>query len=77
MSVAITHYHVGTPDSRLKKVDKTTPGVIKLYKMIQKENNGAESKVIFPMFLSSTDDTTVFAFEGSVDEKGSECCIVN
>ena len=40
-----------------------------LYKLIQQENNGADLQVVMPMFVSTTDDTTVFAFEGAVDGK--------
>ena len=40
-----------------------------MYALIRKENRGSELKVVLPKFLSTTNDTTVFAFEGSVDGK--------
>ena len=45
--------------------------------MIKKENNEEDLKVILPMFLSTSDDTTVFAFEGTKDGKDNECYIIN
>ena len=69
MTVAVTHYLVGTPDPRLKSIDKATDGAKKLYKLIQKENGGSELKVVLPFFVSTTDDTTMFTFEGSVSGK--------
>ena len=75
-SVSISHYQIGTPDIRFKKIDKASSGAQKLYKLIQKENNGADLQVVMPFFLSTTDDTTVFAFEGAVDGK-SDRFIIN
>ena len=69
MTVAVTHYLVDTPDPLLKSIDKATYGAKKLYKLIQKENGGKELKVVFPLFVSTTDDTTMFTFEGSVSGK--------
>ena len=34
-------------------------------------------KVIVPMFISTTDDTTMFVFEGAVEGKASEYYIIN
>ena len=76
ISIAIAHYRVGAPDSRLKKIDKASEGAKQLYKLIQKENNGADLQVVLPTFVSTTDDTTVFAFEGAVEGK-SDGFIIN
>ena len=76
MAVAVSHYTSGIPDSRLQPISKATTGAIKLYDLIQRENGGSELKVILPMFLSSTDDTTVFAFEGAVQGKQSDKFII-
>ena len=40
-------------------------------------NNSAEIKVNLPMFVSTTDDTPVFAFEGAVNGKDNDVFIVN
>ena len=77
MSIAVSHYQIGKPDSRLKKIDKASEGAKLLYKLIQKVNNGEDLKVVYPMFISTTDDTTVFTFEGSVDGKENDCFIIN
>ena len=77
LSVSVAHYQVGQPDNRINKIDKATKGAQRLYKMIQKENNGADLKVVLPFLLSTTDDTTVFAFEGSVDGKSNTSYIIN
>ena len=76
MTVSVSHYQIGKPDTRLKGIDKATPGAIKLYNMIKAENNGLEIRAILPMFVSTTDDTTIFAFEGAVESKANECYIV-
>ena len=76
MSVSIAHYQVGTPDNRSKKIDKASVGAKYLYKLIQQENNGADLQVVMPMFVSTTNDTTVFVFEGAVDGK-SDGFIIN
>ena len=44
-------------------------------KLIQKENDGKDIRVVYPMFVSTTDDTTTFAFEGAVIGKGSQFII--
>ena len=77
LSVSVAHYQVGQPDNRINRIDKATEGAQTLYKMIQKENNGADLKVVLPFLLSTTDDTTVFAFEGSVDGKSNTSYIIN
>ena len=76
MTVSVSHYQIGKPDTRLKGIDKATPGAIKLYNMIKAENNGLEIRAILPMFVSTTDDTTIFAFEGAVESKANECYII-
>ena len=70
MAVAVAHYIIGKPDKRLKSIEHATEGAKKLYDLISKENDGLELRVILPMFISTTDDTTVFAFEGSVKNEG-------
>ena len=47
-TVAVTHYKVGAPDPRLKSIDKATGGAKRLYKLIQKENEGKDLKVVLP-----------------------------
>ena len=76
MTVSVSHYQIGKPDTRLKGIDKATPGAIKLYNMIKAENKGLEIRAILPMFISTTDDTTIFSFEGAVESKANECYIV-
>ena len=76
MAVAVSHYTTGIPDTRLQPIKKATAGARKLYGLIQRENGGSELKVILPMFLSSTDDTTVFVFEGVVEGKQSDKFVI-
>ena len=76
MAVSVSHYQVGNQDKRLKKIDKATAGAKLLYKLIKKENKGLDIQVILPMFISTSDDTTVFAFEGAVDSTEGEEFIV-
>ena len=64
--VAAAHYQIGTPDSRCPKIEKATEGAKMFYDLIKKENDGLEIKAIQPFFISSTDDTTIFAFEGTI-----------
>ena len=58
------------------KIDKASTGAQKLYKLIQKENNGADLQLVMPFIVSTTNDTTVFAFEGAVDGK-SDGFVIN
>ena len=37
--------------------------------MIQKENDGKDMKFVLPFFISTTDDTTMFTFEGEMNGK--------
>ena len=76
LTVALTHYQLGIVDSRLHKIDKATTGAKLLYDMIQKENECLDLRPILPMFTSTTDDTTVFAFEGAVDGSEGEGFII-
>ena len=76
LAVSVAHYQIGKPDTRFKSIDKATEGAKKLYELVKKENEGLEMRVILPMFISTTDNTTMFAFEGSVDSKADECYIV-
>ena len=46
MLIATAYYQVGTPDNRFKQIEKATPGAIKLYQMIKKENKGPEAQEI-------------------------------
>ena len=48
MAVAVTHYLVGTLDPRLKNIDKATDDAKRLYKLIKKENDGKDLKVVLP-----------------------------
>ena len=66
MGVAVAHYQIGTPDPRLPKIEKASEGAQLLYKLVTKEFNGMEMRVILPMFISTTDDTTLFVFEGKL-----------
>ena len=43
-----------------------------MYGLVKKENDGVDIKVVLPMFISTTYNTTVFAFEGSVQGKQSD-----
>ena len=45
--------------------------------MIQKENSDQELPVVLPIVLSTTDDITLFAFEGKVDSIGNDYYIIN
>ena len=67
MAVAVSHYQLGKVDSRLQKIDNASEGAIKLYELIKRENKGLDLCAILPMFTSTNDDTTVFAFERAVD----------
>ena len=67
MAVAVSHYQIGKQDKRMKKIENATTGAKVLYKLVKLENEGLDLHVVLPMFISTTDDTTVFAFEGSVD----------
>ena len=51
MAVAVTHYQVGAHDPRLKTIDKATDGAKRLYKLIQKENDGKDIKVVLPFLF--------------------------
>ena len=75
-AVAVSHYQLGTPDPRFKSIAKATVGAIKLYDLIKMANEGLDVRVVLPMFVSTTDDTTMFAFEGAVDGTDSEVYIV-
>ena len=70
ISIAVSHYQIGRPDPRLKPIDKATEGAKLLHKLVHNENKGSSIRVVYPMFMSTTDDTTVFAFQGIV--KGKE-----
>ena len=76
MTVAVSHYQLGKAEKRLPKLEKVTKGAKLLYDLISKENSGLELRVILPMFVSTTDDTTVFAFEGAVDGGEGERFII-
>ena len=76
MAVAVSHYQIGKPDKRLKNIENATDGAKLLHKLVTEENKGLELCVVLPMFISTTDDTTVFAFEGAVDSSEGEGFIV-
>ena len=44
--------------------------------MVKLENEGLDLHVVLPMFISTTDDTTVFVFKGSVDSAEGEGFII-
>ena len=69
-SVAVSHYQIGKADPRMKPITEATDGAQKLYELVQKVNNGVEIRPVYPCYLSSTDDTTVFAFEGKAEAGG-------
>ena len=75
--MSVSHSQVGKPDNRMRKIERATTGAKLLYKMIAKENNCEDIRVVLPMFVSTTDDTTVFAFEGTKDGKGNASYIIN
>ena len=75
MSVAVSHYMLGTQDCRLRTIDTATDGAKRLHELIKKENNEHDIRVVLPMYVSTTDDTTVFAFEGAVAGKQSKFII--
>ena len=77
MAVAVSHYMIGKPDKRFKNIKYATDGAKKLYELVQKENDGLDIKVVYPFFISTTDDTTMFCFEGSVQSKEGEWYIIN
>ena len=66
MSVAVAHYQIGTPDPRLPKIEKASEGAQLLHRLVNNEFNGMDMRVILPMFVSTTDDTTLFVFEGKI-----------
>ena len=76
MAVAVSHYQIGKQDKRMKKIENATAGAKLLYELVKKENKGLDLHVVLPMFISTTDDTTVFAFEGSVDSAEGEGFII-
>ena len=69
LAVAVAHYQLGVPDKRFKNIEKATAGAQQLYKLVFKENDGQPIRVVNPMFISTTDDTTLFIFEGKVNTK--------
>ena len=75
-TVALLHYQIGKQDKRLKKIESATEGAKLLYDLVKKENEGLELQVVMPMFISTTDDTTLFVFEGSVDSTEGEGFII-
>ena len=64
-AVATSHYQIGPPDPRAPKINDASDGAKLFYNLIKKENDGLDITAIFPFFISSTDDTTLFAFEGT------------
>ena len=64
LAVAVAHYQIGVQDPRLPKIEKATTGAKLLHKLVQKEFKNMPMRVILPMFISTTDDTTLFVFEG-------------
>ena len=76
MAVSVSHYQIGKADTRFKKLGKATKGAQILHDLIAKENEGLEIRIVLPMFISTTDDTTIFAFEGIVDSAENEGFII-
>ena len=76
MTVAVAHYQIGKQDKRMKKIENATEGAKLLHKLVAKENKGLDLQVVLPMFISTTDDTTIFAFEGAVDSAEGEGFII-
>ena len=64
MAVAVAHYQIGVQDPRLPKIEKATAGAKLLHKLVLNEFKNMPMRVILPMFISTTDDTTLFVFEG-------------
>ena len=70
-TITATHYMIAPPDPCIKKTEEATEGAQLLHKLIQKENKGIEIRPILPWYISSTNDTTLVAFEGTAtSEKG-------
>ena len=74
--MAVSHYQLGTPDPRFKSIAKATVGAIKLYELIKMANEGLGVRVVLPMFVSTTDDSAMFAFNNVVNRTDSEVYIV-
>ena len=72
----MSHYQIGKQDKRMKKIENATTGAKVLYELVKLENEGLDLHVVLPMFISTTDDTTVFAFEGSFDSAEGEGFII-
>ena len=68
----MAHHIIGKQDKQMKKIENATEGARVLHKLVKKENTDLDIQVVMPMFISSTDDTTVFAFEGAVDSPEGE-----
>ena len=62
--VASTHYELGTCDPRIADIKEATEGAQLLNKLVREGNGGEEIRPILPWHITSTDDTTIFAFEG-------------
>ena len=67
---------MGLTDRRFPKIEDASEGAQKFYNLIKKENAGMEIRPVPPFFISSSDDTTIFAFEGTADG-GCETYLVN
>ena len=72
MTIIGTHYILGEPDWLVSNVNKASYGAQLLYSLIKKENNGAEIRPAIPWNITSTDDITLFAFEGSTSQGGKK-----
>ena len=75
LSDAVAHYMLGSQDSSLSNIALETDGAKRLYNLIKKENDGQEIRVDTPMYVSTTDNTTLFTFEGAVVGKQSKSII--
>ena len=72
----MSHYQIGKQDKRMEKIENATIEAKVLYELVKLENERIDLHVVLPMFISTTDDTTVFAFGGSVDSAEGEGFII-
>ena len=70
-TVAVAHILIGVPDPKYNttiKANKLTKGAQKLVRLVSIANNNAPIYNVLPGLITSTDDTTVFAFKGETKE---------
>ena len=69
LNVSVAHLQLGSPDLRVNSVYRATLGAIKLCKLIKKDNDGMDIKVMLPMFISTIYNIIVCSFEGCVNAR--------